>query len=136
VEFRRWLLPRSAVTEPVLWHGESCEFLTDRRLRQVAMFVFVYVVVFFLGSGLVAAHGYALDGSLFEFASALSTVGISVGITSASAPANLLWVEMGSMILGRLEFFAVVVGLAKILGDTPALIGSRPPNKVTPNRKN
>ncbi len=131
-EFRRWLLPRSAVTEPVLWHGESREFLTDRRLRQVAMFVFVYLVVFFLGSGLVAAHGYALDESLFEFASALSTVGISVGITSAAAPASLLWVEMGAMILGRLEFFAVVVGLAKLLGDAPALIGIRHPEGTPP----
>ena len=96
------------------------------------MFVFVYVVVFFLGSGLVAAHGYALDESLFEFASALSTVGISVGITSASAPASLLWVEMGAMILGRLEFFAVVVGLTKLLGDVPTLIGSRRPDANPP----
>jgi trk system potassium uptake protein TrkH len=126
-EFRRWLLPRSAVTEPTLWHGESHEFLTDRRLRQVAMFVFVYVMVFFLGSGLVAAHGYALDESLFEFASALSTVGISVGITSASAPTSLLWVEMGAMILGRLEFFTVVIGLAKLVADVPALVTARRP---------
>jgi hypothetical protein len=32
---------------------------------------------------------------------------------------------MGAMILGRLEFSAVVIGLAKIMGDVPALITSR-----------
>ncbi len=51
-----------------------------------------------------------------------STVGISVGITSASAPAGVLWTEMAAMFLGRLEFFTVVVGLAKLVRDVPALV--------------
>jgi trk system potassium uptake protein TrkH len=121
-EFRRRLLPRRAITEPDVWKGDQKEFITDQQLRQVALFVFLYLAVFIVGSGLIAAHGYALQDSLFEFASALSTVGISVGITAPDAPAGVLWVEIAAMFLGRLEFFTVVVGLVKILGDAPALI--------------
>jgi trk system potassium uptake protein TrkH len=121
-EFRRRLLPRRAITEPDAWKGDQKVFITDRELRQVALFVFLYLAFFFVGSGLIAAHGYSLQDSLFEFASALSTVGISVGITTPDAPAGVLWVEMAGMFLGRLEFFTVVVGIVKILGDAPALI--------------
>jgi trk system potassium uptake protein TrkH len=116
-EFRRRLLPRRVVTEPDIWHGEQRQFISDRQLRQVSMFVFLYVTVFVAGSGIIAAYGYSLQDSLFEFASALSTVGISVGITSASAPAGVLWVEMLAMFLGRLEFFTIVIGVLKLFHD-------------------
>ncbi len=116
-EFRRRVLPRRVVTEPDVWHGEQRSFISDRQLRQVSMFVFLYVAAFVVGSGIIAAHGYPLQDSLFEFASALSTVGISVGITSAAAPAGVLWVEMLAMFLGRLEFFTIVIGVLKLFHD-------------------
>ena len=116
-EFRRRLLPRRAVTDPDVWHGEQRLFISDKQLRQVSMFVFLYVAVFVVGSGIIAAYGYPLQDSFFEFASALSTVGISVGITSANAPAGVLWVEMLAMFLGRLEFFAIVIGVLKLFHD-------------------
>jgi trk system potassium uptake protein TrkH len=124
-EFRRRFLPSSAVSEPDVWRGEEKHFLTDRHLRQVALFVFLYLAVFFVGSGLIAAYGYPLQDSLFEFASALGTVGISVGITSASAPTGVLWVEMAAMFLGRLEFFTIVIGLLKLCSDVPPLLSSQ-----------
>jgi trk system potassium uptake protein TrkH len=123
-EFRRRLLPRGAVTEPDAWKGEQRVFISDSQLRQVAIFVFLYLAVFFIGSGIIAAHGYSLQDSFFEFASALGTVGISVGVTTADAPAGVLWVEMGAMFLGRLEFFAIAVGLAKVFSDLPTLLSS------------
>jgi trk system potassium uptake protein TrkH len=124
-EFRRRFLPRRTITQPDLWKGEGKHFLDDRQLRQVALFVFLWLVVFFLGSAVIAAYGYPLEDSLFEFASALSTVGISVGITAPDAPAGVLWTEMVAMFLGRLEFFTIVVGLGKLLSDAPVLLSSR-----------
>ncbi|MFN2169588.1 MAG: TrkH family potassium uptake protein [Anaerolineae bacterium] len=123
-EFRRSLLPRRVVIEPDLWQGEERVFISDSQLRQVAMFVFLYVAVFVMGSGVVAAHGYPLQDSMFEFASALSTVGVSVGITTADAPAGVLWVEMLAMFLGRLEFFTIVIGVIKLVGDGPQLLSA------------
>jgi trk system potassium uptake protein TrkH len=124
-ELQRRLLPRSAVVEPYLWKGEEREFVTDSHLRAVGLFVFLYLVVFFVGGGILAAYGYDLDESLFEFSSALSTVGISVGITSPSAPTGVLWVEMAAMFLGRLEFFTIAVGLFRLLGDLRLLISPK-----------
>jgi trk system potassium uptake protein TrkH len=49
-------------------------------------------------------------------------VGISVGITAPDAPAGVLWLMTAAMILGRLEFFPVVVGLLRLAGDLPALL--------------
>jgi trk system potassium uptake protein TrkH len=120
-EVRRRLLPRRAVTEPDVWRGEERQFLSDTHLRQVALFVFLYLVVFLVGSGVLTAYGYPLQDSLFEFASALGTVGISVGITAPNAPAGVLWTQMGGMVLGRLEFFTVVVGITRLLRDVPTL---------------
>jgi trk system potassium uptake protein TrkH len=124
-EFRRRLLPGSVVSEPDVWRGEEKSFVSDRHLRQIALFVFLYLSAYFVGSGLIAAYGYPLQDCLFEFASALSTVGISVGITSADAPAGVLWVEMVAMFLGRLEFFTVVVGLTKLCTDVPVMVSGR-----------
>ena len=123
-EFRRRLLPRRAVTEPDVWQGEQRLFISDKQLRQVSMFVFLYVAVFVAGSGIIAAYGYPLQDSLFEFASALSTVGISVGITAADAPAGVLWVEMLAMFLGRLEFFAIIIGVLKLFDDGSEIIAA------------
>jgi hypothetical protein len=88
------------------------------------MFVFLYLAAFVVGAGIIAAHGYPLQDSLFEFASALSTVGISVGITSASAPAGVLWVEILGMFLGRLEFFTIVIGVLKLFQDGADLLSA------------
>jgi len=122
-ELKGLLLPQQAVTEPDIWHGEQRQFLSDRRLRQTGLFVFLYLLTFGLGSGIIAAHGYSLPESLFEFGSALGTVGLSVGVTAATAPPGVLWTEIAGMMLGRLEFFTIFIGLTRIVTDTPVMLG-------------
>ena len=51
-------------------------------------------------------------------------MGVSVGITAANAPPGVLWAEMAAMILGRLEFFAIVIGLVSLMRDMPPLARS------------
>ncbi|MFQ5422340.1 MAG: TrkH family potassium uptake protein, partial [Anaerolineae bacterium] len=109
-EIRRMFLPPNTLTQPDIWHGESRLFLTPRHINQVSLYVFLHLSVFFAGSSIIAAHSYSLKESLFEFASALSTVGTSVGVTAPNAAAGVLWAEIAGMFLGRLEFFSVVVG--------------------------
>ena len=81
------------------------------------MFVFLYLGIYLAGSAIIAAYGYSLPESLFEYASALSTVGLSVGVTSPDAPVGLLWTEILGMFLGRLEFFPIFVGLIGLYRD-------------------
>ena len=94
--------------------------MNDSRIRQNAVFLFLFLAVYLVGTGILAAHGYGLEESLFEFASSLSTVGLSVGVTAADAPPLVLWTEILGMFLGRLEFFVVVVSFVKIGRDIAA----------------
>jgi trk system potassium uptake protein len=124
-EFRRRLLPRHAVTEPDVWRGEQRSFIDDSHLREIALFVLLYASTLVAGVAILTAHGYPLQDSLFEYTSALSTVGVSVGITAADAPPGVLWAEMAAMVLGRLEFFAIAIGVIRLAGDVPLLIRAR-----------
>ena len=95
-------------------------------LRQVAVFIFLYLVTYVLGVMILCACGYSLGDSLFEFASAIGTVGLSVGVTSAQMPDAALWSETIAMFLGRLEFIVVIVSLLKLGGDGRRMLAWTP----------
>jgi trk system potassium uptake protein TrkH len=116
-ELRRPFLPRTAVVENYIWQGELKDFISDARIRQIGAFLTLYLLTYCLGVGVLAAFGCSLRDSLFEFASALSDVGLSIGVTSPTAPGGVLWAETIGMFLGRLEFFVVFVAAAKLVID-------------------
>lgn len=116
-EVRRLTAPRNAVLENVLWEGEHRIFLDDGQVRQVSVFVFLYLALFAIGVLLLCSCGFSLEHSLFEFASALGTVGLSIGVTSPGMPNSGLWAESLAMFLGRLEFLVVIASLFKLGGD-------------------
>ncbi len=116
-DIKRLLLPATSVRELPVWEGNRRVFMNDAKFRQVTMFVFLYMSVYALGVLLLCSYGYSLSDSLFEFASALGTVGLSVGVTSAQMPDGALWAETLAMFLGRLEFIVVIVSLLKIGRD-------------------
>ncbi|MEO0759412.1 MAG: TrkH family potassium uptake protein [Cyanobacteria bacterium J06648_16] len=120
-EIKRQFLPAHAITEVSLWQGEVRRFLNDRQLLKICLYVILYLVVLAIGTGVLTAYGNALQSSLFEYVSALSTVGLSVGITRESAPLGVLWVEIVGMLLGRLEITVVLVGALRIARDASHL---------------
>jgi trk system potassium uptake protein TrkH len=120
-EFKRRILPQNVVTETHVWHGEQRRFITDEDLRRAGLFMFLYAVVFILGAMLISSYGYPLKESLFEFASTLGTVGLSAGITGPETPSVILWSQMAGMLLGRLEFFAIILGTIKLVQDVLAM---------------
>ncbi len=123
-EFRRRLQPRSTVWQPQMWRGQERQVVSDSLVRQVAVFVLMFLGVLVAGSALLAAQGYSLVDSLLEFSTALCTTGLSVGITRPDAPAAVLWILGAGMFLGRLEIFAVVIGFIRLATDLPLLIQS------------
>ncbi|MFH1113513.1 MAG: TrkH family potassium uptake protein [Pseudomonadota bacterium] len=125
-EIRRNLMPRTAILERPVWEGERRVFVDDARVRQVAVFVFLYMATYALGVMLLCMCGFSLRDSLFEFASAIGTVGISVGVTSAQMPDAALWAETLAMFLGRLEFIVVIVGLLKLGKDGRVMLARSP----------
>ena len=116
-EIQRMLMPDRLVSEPRIWQTNNRRFISDEQVRQTALFVFLYLATYGVISLIMAWHGYSLDESLFETASAMSTVGLSVGVTAPDAPATLLWTEIVAMFLGRLEFLTVLVGLIRLVRD-------------------
>ncbi|MEL7505640.1 MAG: potassium transporter TrkG, partial [Cyanobacteria bacterium J06554_6] len=122
-DLKRQFLPAHAIIEVCLWQGEQRRFFSDRQLLKIGLYVFLYLLVLAVGTGVLTAFGNALQTSLFEYVSALSTVGLSVGITQADAPLGVLWAEIVGMLLGRLEITVVLVGILRIVRDASRLRG-------------
>ncbi|MBN1661526.1 MAG: TrkH family potassium uptake protein [Anaerolineae bacterium] len=124
-QVRRALLPVRAISDPAVWEGAERRFVATDQVRDAALFACLYLAALFLGSGVLVAHNYPLEDSLFEMASALSGVGLTTGITAPAMPPLVLWTETASMFLGRLEFFVVIVAAVRLVQDVPAMVGKR-----------
>lgn len=124
-ELKRLWLPNRAIVNSSVWRRESSVTVTDRELVQVAVFAVAYLAILAFGSGILVECGFGFQEALFEYTSALGTVGLSVGVTSASAPAPVLWAMIVGMIFGRLEIFVVLVALRKLFVDGMAALRSR-----------
>lgn len=111
------LLPRGAAIQPRLRRGGQWINLDRSDLTRSVGFVALYLGIFGIGTLAMTSWGYSLRESLFEMASTLGTVGLSVGVTAADSPAGMLWMQSAAMILGRLEIFALIVGVARLLQD-------------------
>jgi hypothetical protein len=124
-DVRGRLRSRRVVNEAWLWRAGERRFLTPDDLVQAGLFVALYLAVLAIGTAILTAYGFTLPRSLFEFASALGTVGLSVGVTAPAAPDGVLWSETVGMLLGRLEFFTVFVALARIASDLRNVAATR-----------
>ena len=97
--------------------GGRQEIITDQEGGQVNAFLFLYLLVFAAGTFVFCCFGYSVEDSMFEFASALSTVGLSVGITAFDADPVIHWTATAGMFLGRLEIYVVMISAARMLAD-------------------
>ena len=82
---------------------------------------YAYLIAYFtiacLGTFLLMLCGYSVQDSFIEFVSALGTVGLSVGVTAATASAPTLWILTVAMLIARLEIFVFLFGLARLVGN-------------------
>jgi trk/ktr system potassium uptake protein len=100
-------LPKHAVIEPRL----AGRRLHDEEIRAALLLILLFVVVVALSWLPFVAMGYSPFDSLFEVVSATGTVGLSVGLTSATLPALLKGILCVDMLMGRLEIMAWLVML-------------------------
>ena len=104
------LSPARRVTTPVYHRVQEEVPIDDALVKDTVGFVSCYMAIFIAGTLLVTLTAdCSLFDAMFEFASALGTVGISNGLTSARAPAGSLIILMAGMVLGRLEVFIVFI---------------------------
>lgn len=109
---KRKLSPSRSVEAPE-YTKASGKAPIDRELAEdTSGFFIVYLVVYLVGSlALTVAADCTLTEAMFDFASSLSTVGLSIGITNPSTCSAALIVEILGMFLGRLEIFIVLIGI-------------------------
>jgi trk system potassium uptake protein TrkH len=103
--FIRYFLPREALTPLKL--GE--DVIETEMVYNILTFVFLYSLVLVSSSFIFMLYGFGLDNAIFEVSSALGTVGLSCGITSAAMPSLLKGVLIVDMLLGRIEIVPLVI---------------------------
>lgn len=103
---------RTIVPEKITRCGEHIE--VDGQLYRSNMdFIFLYIIFMGIGTMIFTCFGYSVQDSMFEMASSLSTVGLSMGITGYDAHPLILWTSTIGMFLGRLEIYIVFITLAR-----------------------
>lgn len=100
-----------------VYKGVSKKKINENTFREIISVVTMYFFIYFVGVFVLLGYGYNLKDSLFEYASALSAVGLSTGITAPDAPLGVIWIETLGMYLGRLEFFAIFYAIIKLFKD-------------------
>ena len=112
IEIRKKISPARSVTAPHYWHAATKSPIDEELKEDTTGFVMCYLVIYVIGSlALTVAADCTLMEAMFDFASSLSTVGLSIGITGPMTGNAALIIEMIGMFLGRLEIFIVLMGI-------------------------
>jgi len=112
-----FLLPKNRIKTRIIYKGEQQIVLTSENVREALIILFLYIMAFIIGSFVLTLHGYDLELSLFEFASAMDGVGLSVGITSPNMPLTAMWTLTIGMFTGRFEFLIIIYAISKLASD-------------------
>ncbi len=114
---KKQFYPSSAVIQRAIWRrGERLE-VQDKHIQAVAGFIGLYLLTYLVGVLIFLGSGFSLRQSMFEFASAMGTVGLSLGITAPNMPLGTKVAEIFGMWLGRLEFIAIFHAFIRIGQD-------------------
>ena len=114
---KKQFYPPSALIQRGVWRrGERLE-VQDKHIQAVAGFIGLYLLTYLVGVLIFLGHGFSLRQSMFEFASAMGTVGLSLGITTPDMPLACKVALILGMWLGRLEFIAIFHAFIRIGQD-------------------
>jgi trk system potassium uptake protein len=114
-DIRRFLLPDAAVVV-TCYHVGRRRTLRPETARAATTVLLLFVLSFLLGTLTALLSGdIDLTEALFESVSIGANIGISVGVVSPDMPRALMSVYIVQMILGRLEFVAVLVLVGYLL---------------------
>ena len=99
------------------------DVITSDEQVDAVNYVSLYIIMYVIGVTLTLIFsGCQLHEAMFEFASSLSTVGLSIGVTSPTASAGVLIVEIVGMLMGRLEILPVLYALKYGKDDVKKLL--------------
>jgi len=105
---KKALMP-STVVFPRSYYHIVKKTVTDSRMTDIYLFVSIYLLTVLLSAFVLLAHGYSVENSLFEPASALTSTGMSTGVASFTAPIGVKIVLMIDMWFGRIDVIPVLL---------------------------
>ena len=102
-----------------IWRFGERKEITKDDANEAFGYIILYIIVLFVGSFLVSILSkgqFDLSSSLFEFSNALSSTGLSNGLTAA-ANVPMMWVLIAGMFAGRLEILAIYYAFLRLGRD-------------------
>ena len=116
LNIRKKMQPGRCVESPSYYRAQGKTRIDDEVCLDTVGFIGCYLFIYICGTmALTLSCHCSLDEAMFEFASSLGTVGLSIGLTGPGTGSAVLLIEMAGMILGRLEIFIVIVGLCRAI---------------------
>ncbi len=113
-DIRAALTAESAVVHAT-YHARRDRIITDEQVAGAVIITALFALTYVGGALVAVYHGATLEAGLFESTSATATVGLTVGITSPSAPLAIKLVTIAQMWLGRLEFLSAFALVAWVM---------------------
>lgn len=119
------LAPKNKMFPHQIRHFGVRSEISSAELYEAFGYAFLYMLVVFAGTGvIVGISGGRIEmfNALFEFTSALSSTGLSVGVTNLSAEVvphivAVRWVLVAGMFLGRLEITVIHFAFVRVFRD-------------------
>ena len=110
---KKRLSPSNDIEAPHYVKAQGKRPIDQSLADDVTGYVVWYFIIYAIGSLLITVTAdCTLTEAMFDFASSLSTVGLSIGITNPLTDNGTLIIEMIGMLMGRLEIFIVFVGIS------------------------
>ncbi|WP_406660551.1 TrkH family potassium uptake protein [Methanolobus sp. ZRKC3] len=101
----RLMIPKEAIT-PIKMEKHIVE---SDEIYNLSTYMLLYVVILIASSFIFMLHGVSAGDAMFEVSSALSTVGLSAGMTGVGMPTILKMVLCIDMLFGRIEIIPLMV---------------------------
>jgi trk system potassium uptake protein TrkH len=105
------VLPQSVI-KPVKFDERP---VSEADFSQAFLIIIIHAFMITVSAIIISAYGYSFTDALFEATSAASCVGLSTGIVSMFAPLGVKITLIVLMILGRLEYLPLFLGLSFII---------------------
>lgn len=117
INIKKKLSPSRNIESPHYIKAQGKVPIDKELAEDTTSFIITYLVIYIIGSLLLTVTANCtLTEAMFDFASSISTVGLSIGITNPMTNNATLIVEMIGMLLGRLEIFIVLIGFTSGFG--------------------
>lgn len=128
---KKRIFPRSRVESSHYIKASGKMPIDQDLINDTAGFTITYLIICTVGSlTMCVTADCSLPEATFEFASALSNAGVSIGITGPHTNNATLILEMIGMLLGRLEIFIVIIGFTFGFGVLKSMFQRKPRNKL------